>query len=101
VKIQLNRKIMSKSLNEKRLTLINFIIVTYFIAIYVLYLYKIDSVLIGVFREILTIPFFIAQIVFLVLGIKFLIMEKNRRYLTIISVLILAICAIITIGSFF
>ncbi|OQX73286.1 MAG: hypothetical protein B6D61_12665, partial [Bacteroidetes bacterium 4484_249] len=63
---------MSKSLNEKRLTLINFIIVTYFIAIYVLYLYKIDSVLIGVFREILTIPFFIAQIVFLVLGIKFL-----------------------------
>ena len=101
MKIQLNRKIMSKSLNEKRLTLINFIIVTYFIAIYVLYLYKIDSVLIGVFREILTIPFFIAQIVFLVLGIKFLIMEKNRRYLTIISVLILAICAIITIGSFF
>ena len=62
--------------------------------------YKIDFILIGVFREILTIPFLIAQIVFLVIGIKYLI-KLQRNPLTIISVVSLAFCAIITIGSFF
>jgi hypothetical protein len=78
----------------------NFAIVSYFILIWLINFYKIDFVLIGVFRELLTIPFLIAQIVFLVIGIKFII--KNQiDTLTIISVLSLAICMIITIGSFF
>lgn len=68
--------------------------------IWLINFYKIDYVLIGVFREMLTIPFLIAQIVFLVIGIKYLIKNK-RNILTIISVLSLAICMIITIGSFF
>ena len=78
----------------------NFAIVSYFILIWLINFYKIDFVLIGVFRELLTIPFLIAQIVFLVIGIKFII-KNQRDTLTIISVLSLAICMIITIGSFF
>ena len=78
----------------------NFAIVSYFILIWFINFYKIDFVLIGVFREILTIPFLIAQIIFLVIGIKYLI-KNQRNFLTIISVLLLAICIIITIGSFF
>jgi hypothetical protein len=82
------------------LTIVNFAIVSYFILIWLINFYKLDFVLIGVFREMLTIPFLIAQIVFLVIGIKYLI--KNQiNLLTIISVVSLAICAIITIGSFF
>ena len=78
----------------------NFAIVSFFILIWLINFYKIDFVLIGVFREILTIPFLIAQFVFLVIGIKYLIRNESNL-LTIISVLTLAICSIITIGSFF
>ena len=92
---------MYKSLTDKRLILINFFIVTYFISLYLLNLYKIDFVLVGVFREILTIPFLIAQIVFLVLGVKFLVKRKSKNYLAFISVIVLATCTIITVGSFF
>jgi len=91
---------MKKSITNKNLIVANFAIVSYFILIWLINFYKIDFVLIGVFRELLTIPFLIAQIVFLVIGIKFII--KNQiDTLTIISVLSLAICMIITIGSFF
>lgn len=92
---------MNKLLNEKRLTIINLIIVTYFITIYLFYLYKINFVLIGVFREMLTIPFLIGQIVFLIFGINFLIKKRTQQFLTIFSIVLLAICSIITIGSFF
>ena len=91
---------MNKLITNRNLTIINFVIVTYFGLIYLLNFYKIDFVLIGVFRELLTIPFLIAQIVFLALGIKHL-MEHNTHFLTIISIIGLTICAIYTIGSFF
>ena len=91
---------MNKLLTNRNLIIANFAIVSYFILIWLINFYKIDFVLIGVFREMLTIPFLIAQIVFLVIGIKFLI-KNQRNILTIISVLSLAICMIITIGSFF
>ena len=42
---------------------------------------KIDFVIIGVFREMLTIPFLLAQIVFLVLGIIHLIKNKTNKYI--------------------
>jgi len=48
----------------------------------------------------LTIPFLIAQIVFLIIGIKYLI-QNQRDFLIIISVLSLSICSVVTIGSFF
>lgn len=91
---------MNKLLTNRNLIIANFSIISYFMLIWLINFYKIDYVLIGVFREMLTIPFLIAQIVFLVIGIKYLIKNK-RNILTIISVLSLAICMIITIGSFF
>lgn len=93
-------KIMNKLITNRNLVIVNFAIVSYFILIWLINFYKIDFVLIGVFREMLTIPFLIAQFVFLVIGINYLI-KNQRNLLTVISVLILAICTIITIGSFF
>lgn len=87
-------------LTNRNLTIINFVIVTYFSLIYLINFYKIDFVLIGVFGEILTIPFLFAQIVFLVLGIIHLIKYKTH-FLTIISIIGLVISAIYTIGWFF
>ena len=91
---------MNKLLTNRNLIIANFAIVSYFILIWLINFYKIDFVLIGVFREILTIPFLIAQIVFLAIGIKYLI-KNQRNILTIISVISLAISMIISIGSFF
>ena len=91
---------MKKSISDRKLIIANFTIVSYFVLIWLINVYKIDIVLIGVFRELLTIPFLIAQIVFLVIGINFLT-KNQRNVLTIISVLSLACCMLITVGSFF
>ena len=91
---------MNKLITNRNLTIINFAIVTYFGLIYLLNFYKVDFVLIGVLREILTIPFLLAQILFLVIGIVYLIKRKTN-FLTIISIIVLTISAIFTFGSFF
>jgi len=91
---------MVSSLTHRDLTIINFTIVFYFILLWLINYYQIDFVLIGVFRELLTIPFLIAQLVFLIIGVLFLIKNK-LNFITIISVLALAICTVSTIGSFF
>ncbi len=91
---------MDQIINDKNLIFANFVIVTYFILIAFINFYKIDFVIIGVFREMLTIPFFLAQIVFLIIGMNYL-MKNKKRPLTIISLLFLAICTAITISSFF
>jgi hypothetical protein len=91
---------MDKRINNSNLTIINFSIVAYFILLYVLDFFKIDFVLIGVVREIFTIPFLLAQLLFLVLGVIHII--KHKTYLlTFISIILLAINATYTIGSFF
>lgn len=91
---------MNKLLTHRILTMINFGIVVYFMLIYVLNFFEISHVLIGFFRELLTIPFLLAQIIFLFVGIIFL--AKNKvNYLTLTSVLALAVCSFITIVSFF
>lgn len=87
-------------LTGRNLTLMNFAIVFYFVLIYTFYIFKIDFVIIGVFQEMLTIPFLIAQVVFVVIGIYYLINYK-KEVLNIISLLLLTICSVITIGSFF
>ncbi len=89
---------MANSMSKRNLIIVNFIIVSYFILVWLVSFYKIDFFLIGIVTEILTIPFIIAQIVVLSIGIKYLISHKSD-FLAIISVLTLAICAIITIGS--
>jgi len=91
---------MNKLILNKNLVAINFVIVSYFVLLWLINFYSINSVIIGVLRELLTIPFLIAQIVFSVIGIRYLI-NKQRNLLTIISVISLAICTVITIGSFF
>jgi hypothetical protein len=91
---------MDKRINNSNLTIINFLIVAYFVLLYVLDFFKIDFVLIGVVREIFTIPFLLAQLLFLVLGVIHII--KHKTYLlTFISIILLAINATYTIGSFF
>lgn len=90
---------MSKLITNKNLTIINFGIVTYFAILYLFSIYKIDSILIGFFVESLTIPFLIAQIVFTVIGIRYLITEKSKGYLMIFSLIILITCSILTIGG--
>lgn len=84
---------------SKPLTIINFSIVVYFATIYTLYVAKIDFVLIGVFRELLTIPFLLAQIVFLVIGVVFYFRYK-ANFLFILSWLALAICSYFTLSTF-
>lgn len=91
---------MNKSTTNRILIIANFSIVLYFTLIGLINFYKIDFVLIGVFREVFTLPFLIAQIVFLGIGISYLIKNK-RNLLVIISFLSLVICSVITIGSFF
>lgn len=91
---------MSKYLSNKRLTLINLTIVSYFVLIWLLISFQIEHVLIGVFIELLTIPFLIAQLVFLVIGIKQIVKEPTDL-LTKVSVFLLVISAVVTVGSFF
>lgn len=91
---------MNKLIKNKNLTIINFVIISYFLLIWLLISFQIEHVLIGVFIELLTIPFLIAQLFFLVIGIKQVIKEQTN-FLTKLSVLLLVLCATITIGSFF
>jgi len=91
---------MNKLLNNKNLTIINFSIVSYFLMIWLFYINQVKSVILGVFTEMFSIPFLIAQVVFLILGIRFIIKEKSTL-LTKVSLLLLAICTILTLGSFY
>ena len=84
---------MNKLITNRNLTIINFVIVTYFGLVYLFEFHQIDFVLIGVFVELLTIPFLLAQIFLLPLGIIHLI--KNKPHLwTVISIIGLAISVI-------
>lgn len=91
---------MNKLTNNKNLTIINFIIVFYFTLIFLLNYYKINFVLLGVIIELLTLPFLTAQIFFLIIGVKHVI-TNQKNLITIISIIALAICTIITFSSFF
>lgn len=92
---------MGQTLTERKLIIANFLIVTYFLLIYAIHLFQVENTVIGVFKEILTIPFLLAQIVFLIVGILFIIKNKKTHFLTKSSVFLLAICSVFTIGSFF
>jgi hypothetical protein len=89
-----------KFITDRNLTIINFAIVFYFLLIYLIHKYQVDFVIIGVFRELLSIPFLIAQIVFVIIGINHLIKQKIRL-LNVVSLFALVICSIITLSSFF
>ena len=81
------------------LVIANFAIVIYFSMLLSFNYFGISSTLIDVFRELLSIPFLIAQFVFLGIGIPYVIKHRSQL-LTLLSVLALALCTIITVGSF-
>ncbi len=89
-----------KQLTNRNLIIINFSIVLYFLLLWLIAHYEIHHVLIGVFSELLTMPFLIAQIIFLFLSIKYLI-NNEIRILLVGSILLLLICSTLTIGSLF
>jgi hypothetical protein len=91
---------MNTLITNKNLTTVNFAVVSYFILIGVANSYNINFVLFGIVKELFTIPFLVAQFVFLAIGIKYL-MYHQIDLLTLFSIISLAICAIITISSFF
>jgi len=91
---------MKSFLNHKTLTKFNFGIVLYFALLYLLDSFKIDFVLIGVLRELLTIPFLILQVIFLFLSIRFVFKNNAKDFWLNISIFTLAICTTITICSF-
>ncbi len=89
------------ALNQKRLMGINLGIVIYFVSIYAIFALKLEHQLIGVFQELLTIPAMLAQVVFLVISVKFLLKKEQKVNLsTKISIVLLAACSIVTITSF-
>lgn len=90
---------MKKFITDKNLTLINFTIVLYFILIWAIHVSKIDFVVLNFFRELLTIPFLMALIVFTIISIRYLFKPKKKA-LTIISILVLFICSIVIFLSF-
>lgn len=91
---------MAKTFNEKALTWINFAIVLYFLTIYSIYILEVDHFVIGVVRELFTIPLFIAQLPLLFMGAKRFFEKEKLSSIYVLSISFLAICAILTIGSF-
>ena len=81
---------MHKYLSHRNLAVINLCIVFYFMAIWLINYFKIDAIIIGVFRELLTIPMLLAQLIFLVLGIIYLT-KNNSDNLYKISLVLLGI----------
>lgn len=91
---------MAKTFNEKTLIGINFTIVLYFLVIYSVSVFEVDHFAIGVVRELFTIPFLIAQLPSLYIGAKRFFDKEKLSSLYVLSITVLAICAILTIGSF-
>ncbi len=84
--------------SQSTLLAINFSIVGYFLALYLLYLLKIGGGFLQFFVELLTIPMLLAQPLFIVLGVIFLYKNPSGLWMKI-SVLALFITAILTIGD--
>jgi hypothetical protein len=84
------------------LTFSNAIIILYFLLLWIVYFAEADHVFIGVIVESLTLPFLVAQFVFLFLSIRFLLQKNIFEYKTLTgSLLLLLICVFLTIKSFF
>lgn len=91
---------MDRILSSKNLTLINLLIVAYFVLLYFVNHYQIKSQLIQGAGEMLTIPFLIAQVIFVAIGIQY-ITQGKRKLWTVVSIVLLGLCAIATVKSFF
>lgn len=85
--------------NIKTLSVINLIIVFFFISIALLNYYGVNFIGVRFVVELFTIPFFIAKIIFLIIGIRYIIQNK-KNIILITSVFMLAFCLCITLISF-
>jgi hypothetical protein len=92
---------MENLLTTNTIKNINFGIVIYFITLYLLNIYEVNSVIIGVFIELFTIPFLIAQVVFIVISCYYLVKKKNTTLWYKFSLIALITCTVLTISSFF
>ncbi len=91
---------MSRLSYSSNITILNFLVVSYFAILWAFGYYGITSAIINFLRELLTIPFLAAEVVLLVVGIRYLF-KPNKELLVIISIAALAVCTFLTIGSFF
>ena len=98
--IRKNNAVVEDNLVVRILTVFNFSIVAYFSFFYIIYVYKVTHVLLGVVNEMFTLPLMFLQLVFLFIGIIQLF-RKSTNYLFVISLVLLAVCAALTLGSFF
>ena len=87
-------------MNIKKLTLINFAIVTFFSLIYLQFYYRIDNLAVIFLKELVTIPFLISQVIFWLISIKLLANNTKKLYF-ILSFTLLTICSFLTLQSFF
>ncbi len=93
---------METNIKNKALQLqrINFVIVSFFIILFIIDYFKIDYTIIGVFRELLTIPFLLAQVVFTLISIRFMVKNKTTFLLKFSAILLFGL-TLFTILSFF
>jgi hypothetical protein len=88
-------------LSEKRFLLTSVIITSYFALVYLFYILEFEPVIVGVLRELLTIPFFIAQLFFLVMGMIMLLRNAVEKKAPVITGVILLLTSTLLItGSF-
>jgi hypothetical protein len=90
---------MKKILSNRNVSIINLLIIGFFSSIYLIDLYKVDAVLIGVFRELFTLPFLGALLFFSVLGVVYFFTSKTKTFLrSISSIIVIGILSFIIIG---
>jgi hypothetical protein len=90
----------SRIRNGQFLAVANFAVVLYFSIFYFINKYKIQQMLLGVINEMLTLPMLFLQLVLLALGI-IQVLTRPVNYLLFCSLILLAVCACLTLGSFF
>ncbi len=94
---------MNSNIEIKRLFWISLVIVSHLAFTFLNYRYfKLDFVLIGVFRELLTIPLFILQFVVLFFALKnFFSAKTSLKTYSLFTAIILGTSSVLTFGSFF
>ncbi|NJY61394.1 hypothetical protein HC174_01305 [Salinimicrobium sp. CDJ15-81-2] len=90
-----------KALSGSKLLIASVIISAYFISLFLVDYFELDHFLIGFISELFTIPFLLAQIAFLGVGIYLLFKKKDQRNLIILSIVILSLCSLFTFGTMF
>jgi|GEM_PF-6722144 len=84
----------------KKLRLFNFLIIAYFSFLHIQYVLQLKWTIIGVFQELLTIPFMLVLILSLGYSSYLVFKSKTKDLLFVLSTLGLLICFILILESF-